>query len=404
MRKLTAFIFVLLGWVWSSQPSPAQDPVSQTSPAYFFAAAPENPGQGECISSTPQTPDRLHVDVEYILWWLREGRVPALLTTSSPASAGILGRPDTRVLYGDDRLETRHGDRFNGVRISLDYWLNECETLGIEGSAFFLERDSTHFKAVSDGSTVLARPFVNALDGGQASEVIAGPSGFGDRNGQFVGYSRIELFAEEVNFKTPLLTGDAGRLELLAGAHFLQMRDRTDLTATGHPLSQPSTLLGLTDHFRVEDRFWGGQAGLRGDLACGRWRLRVTGETALGATDATVRAFGDRIFQTPAAKLVIPYGLAVQPSNSGRFEHTEFAAVTQVGVSLGYRVCDRLTVFLGYTFLYWDAPLRAGDQIDLQVNPALITGTPHGPAHPAIPFRSDALWAQGCNLGVELNW
>ncbi len=359
------------------------------------------PCSGEAALSQTECFD---VQLEYLLWWLREGRVPPLLTTSSPASAGILGRPDTRVLYGDDRLETRHGDRFNGLRGYLGYWFDDCHTLGIEGSAFFLERDSTHFKAVSDGSQVLARPFINALDGNQASEVIAGPSRFGTRTGQFVGYSRVELFGEEANFKTTLCGNESYRLELLIGARFLQMRDRIDLTATGHPLASPSTLLGLTDHFRVEDHFYGGNVGLRGQWTHGRWGLCLAGEVAPGVTDAPVRAFGDRLFQTPTQRLTAPYGLAVQPTNSGNFSHSDFDVVSQLTLNASYRLTHCVTFFVGYTFLYWANPLRAGDQVDLEVNPTLATNAPHGPARPAIPFRTDSFWAQGVNAGLQFSW
>src|SRR5262249_9730598 len=62
------------------------------------------------------------ISTEYIFWWLREGRMPPSLTTSSPASAGLLGEPDTHTLYGGGRLETRHGDQFNGVRVAAAYW------------------------------------------------------------------------------------------------------------------------------------------------------------------------------------------------------------------------------------------------------------------------------------------
>jgi hypothetical protein len=378
--------------------------LAEAIPAADCGGTPPYSLESEPIRGTSCLADRLEVDVEYLLWWLREGRVPPLLTTSSAASAGVLGRPDTRVLYGDTRLETRHGDRFNGTRVGLGYWLDEGRTFGVEGSAFFLERDSTYFKAVSDGSQVLARPYVNALDGSQTSEIIASSGPPAPRNGGFVGYSRVELFGEEMNVKAVVLAGDAGRVELLAGAHFLQMRDRVDLTATGHPLADPSTLLGLTDHFRVEDRFWGGQVGLRGELTRGPWHVTLTGEVSPGVTDATLRAFGDRTFQTPAVKVVTPYGLAVGPSNAGRFSHTEFDVVTQVVVNAGYQLTRRVCVFTGYTFLYWANPLRAGDQIDLVVNPSLTTSSPHGPSRPALPFRTDAFWAQGWNVGLQFTW
>ena len=57
-------------------------------------------------------------------WWLREGRAPAILT------AGSAG--DARVIYGDERLETRHGDRFNGLRLTLGTWLTSEPGLAVD--------------------------------------------------------------------------------------------------------------------------------------------------------------------------------------------------------------------------------------------------------------------------------
>lgn len=76
----------------------------------------------------------------------------------SPGSGGGAYIDNPRLLYGDDRPRTRHGDEFNGVRFNLAYWLDDAHSVAVEGNAFFLERDSTHFKAVSDGGALLARP------------------------------------------------------------------------------------------------------------------------------------------------------------------------------------------------------------------------------------------------------
>ena len=82
----------------------------------------------------------LKVTGEYLVWWIREGSVPAILTTSTPASQGLLDKPDTRVVYGNERLETRHNDRFVGVRGTLD-WMHASQGVGFEARAFFLERE-----------------------------------------------------------------------------------------------------------------------------------------------------------------------------------------------------------------------------------------------------------------------
>jgi hypothetical protein len=342
---------------------------------------------------------RLRVDTAFILWWLREGRLPPTLTTSSPASQGLLGQPDTRTLYSDDRLETRHGDRFNGVRLTVDYWLDEEQTFGIEGDVFFLERDSTYFKATSDGSTLLARPFVDA-SGNPASEIIAGPSPTGPRSGGFVGYSRIELFGEEANLVGLLCAGEHYRLEALGGARFLQMRDRTDLTSVSYLLPDKAMLMSIEDHYRTANAYYGGQLGLRGEWTAGRWSVGLRGLVGLGANVEQVRTFGDTITQTPTQRTVTQAGLTVQPGNSGIFDRTAVNLVSEAGLHVRYRLTRHLDVFGGYTFLLWDGALRSGDQIDLVVNQRPGTA----PARPTIPFREDLFWAQGLNLGLGVRW
>jgi hypothetical protein len=314
------------------------------------------------------------------------------------ASGGRLGEPDTSILYGNDRLETRHNDRFVGTRITLD-WMNAGQTLGLEGRGFFLERDSTYFKATSDGSTLLARPFFTP-EGISASAVIAGPTALGPAAGGFVGYSRVELFGEEANVVLPLATGAMFRWDLLVGSRFLQMRDRLFLTATGHPLLDPNILFGLGDQFEVHDAFYGAQVGLRGQYTWGNWYVDARGTIALGGDDQQIRTAGAITFQTPSQRTVVPYGLAVRPSNLGTFERGELDLVTEVAINAGYRLTRHVSLFAGYTFLYWNNPIRAGDQVDLVVN-ANQTGSP---SRPAVPFKTDAFWAQGVNVGLDLHW
>jgi hypothetical protein len=347
---------------------------------------------------------RFYGQLEYILWWLREGQVPPLLTTSSATSAGRLGEPDTQILFGDDRLETRHGDRFNGTRFTLGWWLDDAQDLAIEAQAFLLERDSTYFKVVSNGDLLLARPYFDAATGVSLSEVIAGSSPEGVRTGGFVGYSRVELFGEQLNLVARLWQGADFHVDLLGGARFLQMRDRLDLTAAGHEGPNLVDEFGLTDHFRVDDQFYGGQLSLRSETDWSPWFLSFRGTAALGGTEQIVRAFGDRLFQTPLVRTIEPYGLAVLPSNAGRFTRTDLDAVFEVAADVGYQFGAHVRLFAGYTFLYWNNPIRAGDQVDLNVNVTQLHGGQGGSARSAVPFREDAFWAQGLNAGLEFRW
>jgi hypothetical protein len=343
------------------------------------------------------------VDAEWVLWFLREGRVPPLLTTSSPAFAGRIGIGDTSVLYGDSRVKTRHDDAFNGVRIDLGWMSADCD-FGVEARAFFLERDSTFFKATSDGSQLLALAYTNPTNDQPSSRIIAGPTQQrGTLSGGFVGYSRIEWFGEEANAVVPLLSpGGPWRLDLLAGLRFLQMRDRFEQTATSRSLPDGATLYGIMDNFRTWSTYYGGQVGLSGERCFGRFFVQMRGTIGIGGDAEQVRTFGQSIVQTPQSKTVTQSGLYVQPSNSGSVSRGNFDGVGEVAINVGYQVTTWARVFAGYTFLYWADPLRAGDQVDTVVNVQQAT-TP-SPARPGVPLKGDALWAQGVNVGVELRW
>ena len=82
----------------------------------------------------------------------------------------------------------------------------------------------------------------------------------------------------------------------------------------------------------------------------------------------------------------------------------------QVDARLGYRIMDRLTMTLGYSFLYWMRVARPGEQIDFRVNPNYFPSSspfdppptpPLGPRDPRPLFADAAFWAQGLNLGLE---
>ena len=350
--------------------------------------------------------DRWYFQAEYLVWWLRRDRVPPLLTTSPAASQGILGQPGTAIVFpeADGKLESRH-DRFVGARFSTGWWFDDEQELGLQGSGFLLERDSSNFTIKqTPAGALFARPFTNATTGGQGSEIIGGPSpGIGDLSGAINAYSRIELYGEELNLVAAIDREDSWRFDFVAGLRCLQMRDRFDLTSASFVLPARSTLLADTDHFWTFNKFFGGQIGLSGTYSEGAWSLNVTASAAVGGNDQEIRTKGDRTVQTPTTKLMQPFGLYVLPTNSGNFERWAFDAASELRVTLGYDVTSWLRATVGYNFLYWLDPVRAGDQIDA-INPAQFRGVLAGPARPAIPFNEDFFWAQGGDVGLTIRW
>jgi len=106
---------------------------------------------------------------------------------------------------------------------------------------------------------------------------------------------------------------------------------------------------------------------------------------------------------------MVPAGLLALATNSGRSSRNDFAIVPEISANLGLRITERLTLFGGYSFMYWSSVVRPGDQIDRRLNPNLIPtsgtfGGPAIPALPAVPFRTTDYWAQGMMWGLEFRY
>ena len=80
--------------------------------------------------------------------------------------------------------------------------------------------------------------------------------------------------------------------------------------------------------------------------------------------------------------------------------------VPELGVRAGVQVTEHARVFVGYNFLYMSNVVRAGDQIDLRVNPNQLApnNSLGGPALPAFTPKTTDFWAQGISLGLELRY
>ena len=131
---------------------------------------------------------------------------------------------------------------------------------------------------------------------------------------------------------------------------------------------------------------------------------------ALGNTQQMVDINGStRTTQADGTNTVATGGLLALSSNIGHYEQNQFAVVPEIGLTLGYQVSRHLQLNFGYSFIYWSSVARAGDQINIKVNPDLIppsSGTPANPSlnHPAFAFQDTSFSAQGVNFGMTFSW
>jgi hypothetical protein len=422
-----ALLFVaVLSPIWADPPArlgeplPAADEVPLPRVPNTLAIVQTSAGEaingGEaCEDREPcGPPGRVWVSSEYLLWWLRGGSTPPLVTTG-PATGGIpgvIGAPGTQILVGGDREDD---NPHSGFRVTAGLWLDSCHTHGIEASYFHIFPRSED--ATISGLPVIARPFTDVVGGAGVApgapnvQIAAAP-------GVAVGSVRVHqetgLQGAEVNYLCNRCCTCDGRTDVFAGFRWLELRDELEieedvLVNPNVPRLGGSRVL-VTDEFDTRNSFYGGQIGVRREIWRDRWFVNGTAKVAIGVTHQVVDIHGSTTIIAPDGTATTQQGgLLALSSNIGHYSRDRFAVVPEVGINIGRQVTDYIRVFAGYSFLYWSNVVRPGEQIDTVLNRNLIPtsstfGQPGGPARPAFSFHDSDFWAHGINVGIEFRY
>jgi hypothetical protein len=398
----------------SSLPPPSQLPLAGTPEGGAVAAGCEPfPGLAWRLCGPP---GRFYAGAEYLLWWTKGQQLPPLVTTGSLSDSvpGALGQPNTVELIGNNTVDdqVRSGGRF-----FAGLWINDAQTIGIEGGVFFLQPRSTQLTAYSNGLGLLARPFyevgtVTAPDGttqelAQEDALLVGSPGTSFGN---VRVSTSNLFwGAEANGRVNLCGDCFYRIDLLAGFRYLELKDSLGIVSISDtiPPVGPTTVI---DTFNTINHFYGGQVGLVVAFCRGCWFLDFRGKLALGAISRVADINGLTTFLAGGGPPVIPGGLFAQPTNSGHHTNTAFSVVPELGVRAGCQITSYLRAYLGYSVIYLAKNVaQPGNQIDRAVNvnqiPALGQLAPlTSDFRPAFTFLNTDFWAQGFSFGLEVNF
>jgi hypothetical protein len=419
-------------------------PAPVTAPGLVVPqVGPAASGPGVCLDDplwcpTPAGGDRVGrlcggrfwITAEYLMWWTRSTQLPVLATTSSVPFNGFLGVGDTVPVLGGDRFgQTLHGGgRFGGV-----WWFTDQQCCGLDGRMFFLGRNGTTEVVNSNQYPLLARPFFNvngdpallpAVSGirttpvGSFSELVARPD---LANGSVAAQLENTMWGAEANFRRALCCAPCARLDGIIGFRYLNFKEQLTVTETFLRTTPTSDLaigapaLGgvISDRFRTENNFYGGQVGLVGEVRRGRWFVDGRGSIAFGTVNQKAEIAGGQALLMPGGTVGVYQGglLALPGANIGTFSQNRFAVLPEVGVNVGYHLTNHLRVFVGYNFLYVSSMLRAADTVDTTVDAARVPnlfppGIPVAPGvpRPAPQMRATDFFAQGINFGLQFTW
>jgi hypothetical protein len=405
---------------WGAASPPAAAPNLDPSPSSLGLAGPERwlaPG-GAGPGVAGREGQLFWVSGDYLLWWIKDSHLPPLVTTGTAAGQGRLDRPGTAVLFGGD---LDHGEQ-SGGRFDIGLWLDDAQEWSLQADVLALGQRSVTFAATSEQFPVLGRPFFDLTRQTQAVEVIAFP---GVAAGSVAATSTSRLWGLDVDGSKTLCCNCSYKVDLLAGLRYLDLREDIALSEASTVNADVHTLPSLapragtsamvSDAFAAGSRFLGGQLGVSGEVCQGPWVLTFLGKLALGGVKEEVAVAGAHQITRLATSTSPGHtgatqggGFLAQPGDTGDFTRKAFAAVPEVGITLGYQVADHVRLSAGYSFLYWSDVFRPEDRIEPVLSgtrsaAGLVAGQT-GAVHARAPLQSTDFWAQGLSVGLEFRY
>jgi hypothetical protein len=357
----------------------------------------------------PTAPDeggQFWVGADYVMAWFH-GQTPPPLVTTSPAgtpqtAAGILGQPGTTVLFGGDSVNDQMR---SGFRISTGYWFTPRKDWGVEAGFSMLESQATVFGFASDGTTILARPFIDANTHLAQAQLVAFP---GSSSGSVAGrVSSGNFYEAHFDFVDRVAVTDFVQLDALVGYRFYRYDEGLsigqNLAPTG-PDFAPGTVIATSDGFNATNEFHGVDVGVRTRFTWESLTLTGLAKIAIGHVGRVVNINGVTVTSVPGANTVVKNGgLYALSSNIGTHENDEWTTLPELGVNLDWQVNGNVKVQLGYSVLFLNHIGRVTDQVNTTINPNLLpnaTTAGTGPNSPTFNFSRADMTIQSINLGV----
>lgn len=354
-----------------------------------------------------------YVEASYLLMFLNGGDIPIPLATGGP-SVGVLGRPGTTVLLGNNSSEY---DAASGVKIAVGGWYGDTR-LGFEANGLFIGRVNDT-DVLNGGNLVVARPFFDPVTRAENARIISSPGAFAgaisvDSTARAWGLEAMPFFR--------LQEGERMTIDLLTGFRYfgheedLTIIDRTRILPggvsafNGFGVAAPADLV-VRDAFGARTNFYGGGIGTR--MSYGRggpFFLDLTGKVAIGGVRQIVQVDGTTTVSNGAfiSPTTVQGGFLASGNRLGRRSEGRFAVLPEGDLKIGWQVSQSINLFAGYQVIYLSSAARAGEQLNRTL---ALTQLPTAPTYNGrtvgtrvTNIVNDDLWIHGFNFGLTLTY
>ncbi len=400
-------------------PLPSSDPYAIQPNGYFSPIQPLAPIRDgfRVIANPVPYRGRMFLRGEYLGWFMDPMKTPSLVTTSPVGTpqnqSAFIGGANTSTLFGGDLND----DFRSGVRLQGGWYVDPTRYWAIGGDYYQLFGDGDSFSADSSSNAILGRPFFDIVGGRETAQLVSYPAlvtgGVNINTDTQLRSFGIHIQADALNqpgaaCQMASSCAREPRLDLILGYRYVGLDDDIHITENLRSLTNAAQgTINLNESFETENDFQGFEIGAVREIPLGRFWFETVTKVALGTNAQKVRINGSTQLVEAGVPATFPGGLLAQRSNIGTYERDEFAVVPELGATLGFHVTPRFSLTVGYTFVYFSNVVRAGDQIDTDLNPGLIPIEDNpltGPLRPQFVFRQTDFFAQGITVGGDFRF
>jgi hypothetical protein len=335
--------------------------------------------------------------VEWLMWFTSERDVPVRVNTFDGVAIG----PGGSLLLVNERVlddENRFGNNLrHGARVTLGRYLGDG-SVRAEGRFWGLEDGSDRFHITSGDNQRLAIPYFDAATGNTFNFVVSAPGGLA--NGVIDVLGKNDTIGADAWLRGTWWDDGVFRLDGLVGYQFTRMDDALQIRLS-RTFVGTGVLETTQDRFITNNEFHGGTLGLVAEWRKRALSFELLGKLAFGNMRERVLIDG-RMVTTPPGGVpsVDASGLFAQPSNEGEYISNRFLVVPELNANVVIHLNPAWRVLAGYSLMYFNEAVLAGDQID----PRLNLNQPAGPAFPAFLGRETTFLIQGITLGIDYRW